>query len=202
MGVGVLPGVGVGVLPGAGVGVLTGVGVGVPAVFDGVGVAPGSAAGFTLGIAVGSGLEFVPGFAVGPAVALGVGLAVAPDGVEIAGEGPACPPPEPAVGWPAIPDALAPVGSQVIGRGSQFRPAPTKGSQDRREPLSQIRVPGPRPSTKKPSASASRRARRADVIRSRRVLQYLLPGTVPKRIVSVATSISLRNDGSLTANLR
>jgi hypothetical protein len=67
--------------------------------------------------------------------------------------------------------------------------------------VSQIRVPGPRPSTKKPRRRASRRARRADVIRSRRVLQNFLPVTAPSRIVSVATSISLRNDGDLRAIL-
>jgi predicted DNA-binding transcriptional regulator YafY len=39
------------------------------------------------------------------------------------------------------------------------------------------------------------------VIRSRRVLQNLLPVTAPSRIVSVATSISLRNDGDLRAIL-
>ena len=68
--------------------------------------------------------------------------------------------------------------------------------------LSQIRVPGPRPSTKNPSRPARSSARRVDAIRSRRVLQNLQPDTSPLPLVSSATSISLRNDGDSNEILR
>jgi len=184
-----------------------------------VGVGVGVAVEMPLGVGVGTpgrpptGVGVAVGTPVGPAFGLGVGVANTPepgpcDGVGVLeAEGdwlPEPPPtgPAPEDVWPRpVPLALAPSGSQSSGAGSQLRPAPTKGSQFSREPVSQISVPGPRPSTKKPSRNARRRARRADVTRSRRVLQNLLPVTAPSRIVSVATSISLRNDGDLKAIL-
>jgi hypothetical protein len=150
-----------------------------------------------------TGVAVAPRDPVVPVVGVAVGEA---DGVEMTTAGP--PPLEGDPPWegcpdgPPLPAALAPSGSQLRGAGSQLRPEPTKGSQDSLSPLSQSRDPGPRPSTKKPSRMVRSRARRADATRSRRALPNLVPGSEPRRIVSVATSISLRNDGDLWAFLR
>jgi hypothetical protein len=168
-----------------------GVGVGEPVTATkGVGVADGNA----VGPALGCGVEVGMAPTVTPCDAGGV-----PDAAGDAAPG--CPPPPEVTpvetGPVLVPLALAPKLSQSRGAGSQLRPAPTKGSQVRREPVSQTRVPGPRPRTNQQSSRARRRASSADVSRSRRVFQNLLPGVTPIRIVSVATSISLRNDGNL-----
>ena len=52
-------------------------------------------------------------------------------------------------------------------KGSQFNPAPAKGSQVGDDPVSQTNVPGPRPSTKAPIATARRSATTEDAIRRR-----------------------------------
>ena len=200
-------GVGVAVPDGVGVGVAAPVGVGVgDSVSDGVGVGDPGRAPIGVGVA--------DGRALGPTLGLGVEVGIAPGatpceaGVLVAvGDWSPGRPPVLAVapdnGPPAlVPLALAPKVNQSRGAGSQLRPAPTKGSQVNREPVSQISVPGPRPSTKKRSRTAIRRASSADVTRSRRVFQNLLPGSPLSRIVSVATSISLRNDGDLRPYLR
>jgi len=221
-GVAVGGGVGVALAVGAGVGVALAVGVGVGvgvgvSVLDGVGVGVAVAESGAVGAGVGVGVGAEAGVGVAVPVAVGAGDG-APDGFGVAdaGSAPTCCvgegwAPGPRLGWgvvagivpgPFVPLALAPKLSQLSGAGSQFRPAPTKGSHVKREPVGQIRVPGPRPSTKKRSRNARSRASNADVTRSRRVLQNPFPGVSLRRMVSVATSISLRNDGHPNPYLR
>ena len=133
---------------GDGVGDGTGLGLG-----EGRGVGAGLGAGAGLGSGVGAGVGDASGDGDGTGVSTGVGLGVrVPEGV---GDGVGAD----AVGW---------LEAALPTKGTQLTPEPAKGSQAGVPPVSQMRVPGPRPKMKRASKQAMKSPK--IVVSSRRSL--------------------------------